>query len=306
MSETAQRRTAVRVTRKYKNSGQELSASDTTNSPKRQAPAQVLATGEQKIAGHDDSALDSVPPVQQLTTLGDHGSTVDDQHDEPTGWHSKDTEYRRIFCYIWSVSRDWERDSRDRNKTIDRLKAHREVLLRLPGKSLKTMPEGFSTDGVYLMTHSADEYSDRLLALQALDLTRCYDNIGRKRARRRNRGKHLQPEEQRSLRLLERQLAKLWNARLELWLPEDARKDRTPVSLPTPARTSVSSSETTGSGLPAPAVVDSTRVTTTGTCENKNPHRPGSVLWTTHIAQHNSVDWKQYLSKPTSENQQRT
>lgn len=306
MSETAQKQTAARVTRNYKNSGQEPSASDTTKPPKRQAPAQVLATGEQKIAEHDDSAPDSAPPVQQLTTLGDHGGTVDDRHDEPTGWHSKDTEYRRMGFYIWSVSKDWERNLPDRDKIIDRLRAHREVLLRLPGKSLKTMPEGFSSDGVYLMTHSADEYSDRLLALQALDLKRRYNNIQHKFRRRRHRSNPLKPEEKRSMDLLERQLAKLGNARLELWLPEDARKDRTPVSLPNPARTSVSSSETTGSGLPAPAVVDSTRETTTEPCENKSPHRPGSVLWTTHIAQHNSVDWKQYLSKPTSENQQRT
>lgn len=306
MPETAQKRTAARVTRKYKNSGQEPNASDTANPPKRQAPAQVLATGEQKIAEHDDSALNIAPPVQQLTTLGDHDSTVDDRHDDPTGWHSKDTEYKRVGVYIWSVSRDWERNLPDRNKIIDRLRAHREVLLKLPGKSLKKMPEGFSTDGVYLMTHSADEYFDRLLALQALDLTRRYRTIERKKGRRRNRSKPLKPEEKRSMRLLERQLAKLWNARLELWLPEDARKDRTPSSLPNPAQLSVSSSETTGAGLPAPVVVDSTRVTTTETCDNRSPHRPGSVLWTTHIAQHNSVDWKQYLSKPTSENQQRT
>lgn len=113
------------------------------------------------------------------------------------------------------------------------------------------------------------------------------------------------PEEVLLLKRLSTQLAKIWRERLKLWLPRGTHQHQVPVSLPDSGQTSPTSPETPQSGSIATAAVDSTSASTAEQRERKRPYR-GEVLWTTHTAQHESVDWKDYLSKPTSENQQNT
>lgn len=307
-SETVQKRTAARIAGKHKHRDREPSPSDTTTPPKRQAPAHKRATGEQINAEHDDSALDSALPVQQPVNLGDHSSTL-------VGRHYVETEWGRLKFFLWTL-KGWRSRGFLGSKNVRvGLYAHREVLLKLPGQSLRNVPDGFSTDGVYLMTRSAHQASDRLLAQAAGDLWPEYYRLAQYRERKKSVGLHV-PEVERDLRRVERQLVKVGRARLKLWLPQDAQQRRIPVSLPDSGQTSATSpatpqsgltatatsTETPESGLPATAAVDPTRVSTAAKLEHKHPHRPGSVLWTTHTAQQKSVDWKQYLSKPTSEN----
>lgn len=308
MPETAQKRTAAPVTRKQKQSGQEPGpSSNTTKPPKRQAPEPVLASDEQTNAEHDDSALDSALPEQQPVTLGDHGSSLAGLHDGSTGWHPEDTECNRLRYFIWSVKKDRDQRTARRNKILRRLRAHSRVLLQLPGRSLKNMPNDFPAEGVFLRTHCEDPQADRSLALHAEALRRLYDGLWQMRQKGT-----LRPEDKEQPLLARNELVKVVRARLELWLPpslqKNAHENQIPPSLPNrgqpSANSSANSSETPESGLPATAAVDSTRVSTAEPCEHKSPHRPGSVLWTTHTAQHNSVDWKQYLSKPASENQE--
>ncbi|KAG6365814.1 hypothetical protein INS49_007425 [Diaporthe citri] len=105
MSETAQKRTAAPVARKHKHRGHDPGhSSDTTNPPKRQAPEHVLTAGEQTNAERNDSALDSALPEQQPVTLGDHGSSLAGRHDGPTGWYREDTEWNRLYYFIWADS----------------------------------------------------------------------------------------------------------------------------------------------------------------------------------------------------------
>lgn len=308
-SETAQERTAARIAGRHKHRAREPSPSDTTSPPKRQAPAQVHATGEQINAEHDDSALRGALPVRQPVNLGDHSSGLAGRHDEPTGWHDKDTEWERIRFYEWAFRKIIGKRPRPRKpieKVLLRLRAHREILRKLPGRSLKNMPDGFPTDGVYLMTRSADDASDRLLALQALELHSHYKPLSQEAKRMHGLGIPMKPEEKRLLRRLSKHNAKIWRERLNLWLPQGTHQHQVPVSLPDSGQTSPTSPETPQSGSTASAAVDSTRASAAEQRERKRPHRPGSVLWTTHTAQHESVDWKNYLSKPTSENQQNT
>lgn len=304
-SETAQKRTAAPVARKHKHRGQEPGPFSDTSPPKRQAPEHVLATGEQTNAEHDDSALDSAPPEQQPVTLGGHGSSLAARHDGSRGCHREDTEWNRLGYFIWAVRKDTRQRPGDQNKMLRRLRAHNRVLLKLPGKSLKNMPNDFPADGVFLRTHCQDPKADRSLALQALALIRPYERLCIM-----HRKGTLRTEEERQLPLVRNQLIRVLRARLKLWLPpslpKNANKNQISPSLPNPGQPSANSSEKPESSLPATAAVDSTRVSTAEPCEHKSPHRPGSVLWTTHTTQHKSVDWKQYLSKPASKNQEIT
>lgn len=280
MSKTAQERTAAPVARNHKHDAQEPGPSDTTNPPKRQAPEHVLATSEQRNAEHDVSVLGG-PLSRQMS----------------------DTDWGRLNTFIWSLRRRRDRrpPSPRQRQLLQRLRAHGQVLQKLPGRSLKNMPNDFPADGVFLRTHCEDPKADRSLALQAMALLRPYDWLCKKHL-----NSTLHPEEKKKLLVVKKQLVKVFRARLELWLPpsfpQNAHKNQTPPSLPSSGQPSANSSETPESGLPATAAVDSTRVSTAEPCEHKPPHRPGSVLWTTHTAQHKSVDWKQYLGKPASEN----
>ena len=292
VSETAQKWIAVPVVRTSEHRGQEPSPVDAANLPKQDGPALTHATDEQKSVNHDKSVPGITLPVQQpLVLSGRQG---------PTGWLANDTEWQRIHYFIWSVGKHSSQNLAKRMNLLNRLRDHREMLRKLPGRSLKSMPSDFPTDGVYLMTDSADESSDRSLSLQAVALER-HRQLSQTRQRPKS---HMRPEEERNLRLVERQLAKDWRARLELWLPPDAQEDaqehQLPKSLPNSGQTSATSSETLGLGFPVTAAVDSTKISTAVPAEDKRPRRLGPVLWTTDAAQYQSVDWKQYLRKSTA------
>lgn len=305
MSETAQKRTAAPVARKHRQSGRKpRPSSNTTNPPKRQAPEHVLDTGEQANAEHD-SALESALPEQQPATLGDHGSSLAGRPDGFRGWHRKDTEWKRLSYFIWAVQQTRDQSPDDKKDMLHRLGHHRHVLSKLPRQSLRNMPHDFPADGVFLRTHCDDPESDRSYALQAALLQQPYDQMCKKLRRH-----PLDRQEKKQFFLLRNQLAEVLRARLELWLPpwflKNARKNQIPPSLPNPGQPSATSSKTPELDVPATAAADSTRVSTAETCEHQSPHRPGSVLWTTHTTQHKSVDWKTYLSKPGSGTQEIT
>lgn len=306
MSETGQKRTAAPVARKHRQSGRKPRPSfNTTNPPKRQAPEHVHASVEQANAEHDDSALESALPEQQPATLGDHGSSLAGRPDGFTGWHRKDTEWDRLRYFKWAVEQTRDQSPDDKKEMLHRLSLHQHVLSKLPRRSLRNMPHDFPADGVFLRTHCDDPESDRSYALQAALLQQPYNQMCQKL--RRN---PLDQQYKNRFFLLRNQLAEVLRARLELWLPpwflNKARKKQIPPSLPTSGQPSATSSKTPESDAPATAAVDSTRVLTPKPCEHQSAHRPGSVLWTTHTTQHKSVDWKNYLSKPGSRNQEMT
>lgn len=244
--------------------------------PKQQATAHVLASGERRNAEHGDSALNTTLPIQHPV---------------------QDTEETRINGFIWSVKRDPHIAPASKRKRVAALQAHRQVLFKLPEKSRKNMPSGFSTDDVCLATNSSDEYLDKLYAFQTLELSRKRLAFFRKW----NKNKGLPPEEKRLLWRLERHLVKVWRERLKLWRPRDADQGQVPIPLPNSGHTSASSSETAELSIPATAAVDSTKITADERSKDKTPRRLGPVLWTTHADQYKSVEWKQYLSKPTSD-----
>lgn len=279
---------------------QEPIPSDTINPPKRQAPARVLATREQGNTEHDDSALDSALSLQQPVAPRDHEGSLVRQLDIAAAWLDRDTEWTRVCHFVRAVREDDQTPADQKELLLGRLRAHRRLLSELPGKSLKNMPNDSPADRIFLKTHSENPEADRWYALQAGGLLRLHSHLGTKRGKGRVR-----PECREKRELLRNQITAIFRQRLELWIP-DTHKMQIPPSLPDSGQTSADSSETPGPGLAVTAAVDSARISASEPCEDRRPPKPGSVLWTSHTAQHKSVDWKQYLSKPTSENRQTT
>lgn len=277
---------------------QEPIPSDPINSPKRDAPVRVLATGGQGNAEHDDSALDSALSLQHPAAPRDQAGSLARQLDIPAAWLDRDTEWARICYFVRAVRQDDQTPADQKELLLGRLRAHRQLLSELPGKSLKNMPNDYPADRIFLKTHSENPEADRWYALQAVALLRLDSLLGRKRRKGRSR-----PGPRKQRQLLGNQITAIFRQRLELWIP-DTHKIQIPPSLPDPGQSSADSSETPESGLPVTAAVDSARISASEPCEDRRPPKPGSVLWTSHTAQHKSVDWKQYLSKPTSENRQ--
>jgi hypothetical protein len=297
MVRMAQKCFAARVGTRDKGHGQEPSPCQPTKLPEQHAPAPMLAINEQTNPGHRDTTLESTLPVQHPGIQSNSGSSFAGRHDESTGRNPTDTEWKRINWFIRSVENDVSMDSADQNDLIHRLRCHRQVLFRLPGKSRKNISSDFPTDKLCLTTHSADEASDRSLALQAEALLRLKRILLTNRGRMRG----LQSKYKSHKELVLKQLEMVWRARLELWLPRDAPENEMPTSLPNLRQMLANeSSDTPGSGSTVPAAVDSMGKPTTSSPEYKSPHRLGSVLWTTNAAQHMPVDWKQYLRKSTS------
>lgn len=308
VSEMVHRWNAAPAIGKNEHHGQGPSSVDAANlpDPKQDGSANTLAADEQtSVNPHDPGP----------------GSSLAGGHEGPTGWHEKDTEWKRMGLFMWSVGLHLKWKGRRMQKRaeqttlqttfsmLDQLARHRKMLRNLPERSLKSMPSDFRTDSVYLMTEPADEVSDRSFALQAMLLQRQYHRLRQKWERRRRAARPARPEEledDRTMRLVRTQLAKVWRARLELWLPPEAQAEaqehRVPTSLPNSGHTSATSSETRRPGLPVTAAVDSTNISNAAPAEDKRPHKPGSVLWTNAV-QHQSVDWKQYLRKPTTQNE---
>lgn len=308
MIEKAQKWIAARVGRKDEHLGQEPSACEPSEIPVQHAPAPVPATKEQTNTGHRVSALESTLPVQHPVTQRGCRSNLAGQHDEPTSLHTKDTEWSRTNWFIWSIQETlrYQRKSSSRDRLgrerlgiqIRRLKDHRAVLAELPDRSLKNIPDDCWPDGVYLTAHSSDEAFDKVLVMHIILMTQQWY-----RMRRAKRRRTLQPEEESIRKRGKEQLRQLWLERLNLWLPTNAQDNRRPTSSTDLGPTSELSSETTLPGSKVPAAVDSTGEPTVFRAENKRSHKPGRVLWTIDAGQNTSVDWKQYLRKPASQNE---
>lgn len=301
MIEKAQKWIAARVGRKDEHLGQEPSTCEPSELPVQHAPAPVPATKEQTNTGHRVSALESTLPVQQPVTQSGFRSNLAAQHDEPTVLHTKDTEWSRINWFIWSIreTRLHPSSRRERPKSLlHRLNDHRRVLAELPDRSLKNIPDDCWPDGVCLAAHSSDKAFDKVLVRHIGLMTQQWYRMRNTKKRR-----DLQPEEESIRKRGKEQLRQLWLERLDLWLPTDAQDNQIPTSSTDLGPTSDLSSETTLPGSKVPAAVDSTAEPTVFPADDKRSHKPGPVLWTIDAGQNTSVDWKQYLRKPASQNE---
>lgn len=288
--DTAQESFAAPPGRKHNRQGQEPRPRKSTKAPEQHASAPVPATNKQTPPAHSSSTRNSSPPTQASIACSAR------RRDLLFAWSlKKDAERKRISWFIWSVEWDESMISADRENMLDRLKGHRKLLDTFPNKSLKDIVDDSSTSGLYLTKHSADEPYDNILAQHIKFVAR----VLRRLNQRSQRGRR-PPDEEDLRQKTAAQLRDLWRARLELWLPPNAQASRMPTSLPESGPTSASPSEPPSPGLPATPAIDSMESLNPLPPGDPRPDRPDSVLWTTKVAQRKSVDWKHYLSKPTT------
>lgn len=251
-----------------------------TEAPEQHASAPVPAANKQTDTGHSGSEPNGTLPAPHPVVSSGQGQGL---------WHPWDTEWHRIGRFIFAASA-WGPGGAEKWILLKRLDGHRKLLAKLPDRSLKNIPDDHSTTGVYLASHSADEPRDKLLANWIALLQPSRNRLKNKWKRR-----SITPEEDRLRRRLEKQLSKIWRARLKLWLPPTATQLPTSSS-PEPGPSSASPP----SRSPVTPAVDSMGSLTALPPADQRPEMSDSVLWTTNVAQRKSVDWKHYLSKPTT------